>query len=404
MNLLIMRSWNNPKFCSILKHVASCVGLFLFFQGVALGQGPLPCRTGALTTGDSKYPQQLIQICIPPSGWNGQLVVYAHGFVPPQAPLALPTAEFELFGGQTILAPLLQGGFAFATTSFRKNGYPVEQAAQDIEDLVRYFRTIVAPARLEKTFLVGGSEGGSIITLLLEQFPRTYDGGLALCSPLGGSPYQIKYLGDFRVAFDYFFPTVFRDEFRAFDVPTLAFQKWGDVTTGYVQEIASALAANPYAAEQLFKVTNLALDPQDVTGSALAATIRLLAYSIFETPDLIAAAGGVPFDNRLTFYHGSNNDFALNFRIERVTSTPAARDYVREFYQPTGRLRRPLVSLHTTLDPVAPFNHELLYFGLATLAGHRDSVTILPVPRYGHCNFQAAEVLGAFGLLLQKAQ
>jgi pimeloyl-ACP methyl ester carboxylesterase len=394
MNLL--RCW--------LRYSTGAAALFLLSHGAALAQIPLPCRTGALTTGDPKYPQQLIQVCIPPSGWNGQLVVYAHGFVPPQAPLALPTAELEEFGGESILAPLLQSGFAFATTSFRKNGYSVEQGAEDIQHLVRYFRTLVLPSSLKKTFLVGGSEGGTVTTLLLEQFPRTYDGGLALCAPLAGSPYQVNYLSDFRVVFDYFFPTVLRDEFKAFDVPPLAFQKWEDATTGYVQEITSALLRNPQAAEQLFRVTKVALDPQDPTGSAVAATLRLLAYSIWETPDLVATAGGIPFDNRLTFYHGSTNDFALNFRIERVTSSPEARAYLREFYQPTGRLHRPLVSLHTTLDPVAPFSHELFYFGLAALAGRGDALTILPVNRYGHCNFQAAEVLGAFDVLVRKAQ
>ena len=45
---------------------------------------------------------------------------------------------------------------------------------------------------------------------------------LSLCAPMGGAAYQTKYLGDFRVAFDYFFPSVFRDEFKAFEVPAEA--------------------------------------------------------------------------------------------------------------------------------------------------------------------------------------
>jgi hypothetical protein len=45
-----------------------------------------------------------------------------------------------------------------------------------------------------------------------------------------------------------------------------------------------------------------------------------------------------------------------------------------------------------------PFNHELIYLGLTTLAGQRQNLTLLPTESYGHCNFQPAEVLGAFGL------
>ena len=50
-------------------------------------------RTGSSTSlpsHDPKYPDdQLTLVCIPPN-WNGNLVMYAHGYVPAQAQLALP--------------------------------------------------------------------------------------------------------------------------------------------------------------------------------------------------------------------------------------------------------------------------------------------------------------------------
>jgi pimeloyl-ACP methyl ester carboxylesterase len=371
--------------------------------GSSLAQG-LPCVNESLPTTDPKHPEQLIQVCIPPVGWNGQLVIYARGFRAPQLPLALPADELAVIGGNATLAALLQSGFAFATTSFRKNGYAIEQGAEDIDQLVRYFKkTFIAHGSLKKTYLVGGSEGGLVATRLIEQFAQAYDGALSLCAPMGGAAYQTKYLGDFRVAFDYFFPSVFRDEFKAFEVPELAYLKWGDATTGYVQDIAAALSLNPSAASQLFNVSRVALNPQDLSGSALQVALSLLFYSIWETPDLVATARGIPYDNRLTFYLGSNNDFALNQGVERVASDANALSYLRHFYQPTGRLRQPLVSLHTVFDPVVPFNHELVYLGLTTLAGHRQNLTILPTTSYGHCNFQPAEVLGAFGLLVTQS-
>ncbi len=314
------------------------------------------------------------------------------------------TDELAVIGGNATLAVLVvQNGFAFATTSFRKNGYAVEQAAGDINQLLGYFKTLVAPGSLKKTYLVGGSEGGLIATQLIEKFAQSYDGALCLCAPMGGAAHQAKYLGDFRVVFDYFFPSVFRDEFKAFEVPTLAFQNWGNLGSGYVQDIATALASNPNAASQLFRVTRVPLNSQDLSGSAFQAAHSLLFYSIWETPELLATAGGNPYDNRLTLYLGSNNDFALNRRVERVASDPDARSYLRQFYQPSGKLHRPLVSLHTAFDPLVPFNHELIYLGLTTLAGQRKNLTILPTASYGHCNFQPAEVLGAFGLLVTQS-
>ena len=204
------------------------------------------------------------------------------------------------------------------------------------------------------------------------------------------------------MVFDYFFPSVFRDEFKAFEVPPQAYVNWG-TSMGYAEQVAAALALNPSASSELFKVTRVALNSQDLSGSAVQAALRLLFYSIWETPDLVATAGGIPYDNRLTFYFGSNNAFALNRGVERVASDADARSYLRHFYQPTGKLRRPLVSLHTAFDPLVPFNHELIYLGLTTLAGQRKNLTILPTASYGHCNFQTAEVLGAFGLLVTQS-
>src|SRR5262245_10302060 len=264
------------------------------------------CVTDSLPTGDPNHPQQFIQVCIPPIGWNGQLVIYLHGFVspvPPQEP-ALPTQELAKYGGNATIAALLQSGFALAKTSFRRNGYVVQEGAEDVNQLLTHIKpTMVAAGSLKKTYLIGGSEGGWIATLLTEQSSQNYDGTLCLCAPMGGAPFQVKYLGDFRVVFDYFFPSVFRNQFKAFEVPPLAYLNWN----GYADQVVAALGLNPSAGSQLFNVTRVALNPQDVSGSAAEAALSLLGYSIFETPDLIDTAGGIPYDNRLTLYLGSRN-------------------------------------------------------------------------------------------------
>jgi len=76
---------------------------------------------------------------------------------------------------------------------------------------------------------------------------------------------------------------------------------------------------------------------------------------------------------------------------------------MQRFYQTTGVLQRPLVTLHNTLDPVVPFQHEVIYGGLAAQAGNSNLLTVIPVARYGHCKFTSGELLGAFDLLIQKA-
>lgn len=378
--------------------IACVIALSLGTPAVAYAQSPWPpiCQEGSLPSHDPQYPaDQLIVICIPPD-WNGQLVVYAHGYVPVQALLALPLAELTLPDGTFVPNLVLSQGFAFAATSYHKNGYAVEQARKDLNDLVNYFKTQVLPGSLQKVYITGASEGGEIAALMIEHFPDKYAGALALCGPIGGGPYQVQYLSDFRAVFDYFFPTVF--SFGVTDVPVNEFLNWPNDT----QAIATALAVDPGATAQLFNVTGAALNPQDPS-SAVTTAVGVLFYSIWGTNDLIATAGGMPYDNQSTIYSGSFNDTALNAGVERVDADGRAQAYMRRFYQTTGELQRPLVTLHTTLDPLVPFQHEVIYSGLAAQAGNSNLLTVIPITRYGHCNFSAQEVLGAFGLLVQQA-
>jgi len=369
---------------------------------------PSVCEEGSLPSHDPKNPaDQLIVICIPPD-WNGRLIVYAHGFVPPQAPLELPADELTLPDGTFVPNLFLSEGFAFATSSFYKNGVAVEQGARDLNRLLQYFESVVSPGSLQKVFIAGASEGGLIALLLLERYPGKYDAGLALCAPVGGSPDLIRYVYDFRVVFDYFFPAVFtfppnqpgEEPFGAVDVPQNAFLFWESV---YVPRIIAALQSDPSATTQLFNVTNAATDVADPS-SVITTALSLLFYSVFGTNDQIATAGGIPYDNRSTTYVGSINDAALNADVERVKSDGRARAYARRFFQPTGNLVRPLVTLHTTLDEVAPFQHELDYSSLVARKRKSAFLSVIPVARYGHCNFTAQEVLQAFALMVQQAE
>ena len=380
--------------------------MILGFPHPGHSQWPPSCEESSLPSHDPKYPDgQLVVICIP-SEWNGQVIIYAHGYVAPQLPLALPVDELTL-GGTFMPETLMSLGFAFITSSFRKNGVAIEQGAEDLNQLLQHFKSMVSPRSLQKAYIIGGSEGGLIALRLLERFPGKYDAGLALCAPVGGSADFIKYAYDFRVVFDYFFPTVFtfppnqpgEQPFGAVDVPEDAFLFWEAV---YATRIAIALTLNPSATAQLFSVTGAVTDPADPS-SFVETALLLLFYNIFGTNDLIATSGGGPYDNRATTYVGSTDDAALNAGVERIKSDGRARAYARRFYEPKGTLHDPLVTLHNEFDPVVPFQHGVKYANLVAKKHKSALLSTLSSPGYGHCEFTADEVLDAFLLMVQQA-
>jgi pimeloyl-ACP methyl ester carboxylesterase len=279
-------------------------------------------------------------------------------------------------------------GYAFAATTYRKNGLAILEGVEDVQDLIAAFSAVhTAPA---KTYVVGVSEGGLVAALLAERAPDVLTSALAMCGPIGSFQGQIDYLGDFRVLFDYYFPGVLPG--TAVDVPPSIMANWETV---YVPAILGALAAHPVRALELLRVAHAPFDPADPTTVGQTA-VRVLWYSAFATTDAQTTLGGNPYDNRFRWYFGSSNDLLLNLHVGRFAASPTAVAAVRN-YETKGNLTVPMVTLHTTGDPEIPFWHEPLYF-LKLNAFGRTEFTPLPVFRYGHCQFTTSEILGAFSL------
>jgi pimeloyl-ACP methyl ester carboxylesterase len=155
--------------------------------------------------------------------WNGDLMIYAHGYAAPDKPVGIPENQMSLPGSDTMVDEIVNSlGFAFATTSYYTNGLAVLPALANLLDLVDVFsRTQEAPHRI---YLAGVSEGGLITTLALEQYPDVYDGGLAMCGPYGSFEVQTNHLGDAPVIFDYFFPGLMPG--TAVDIPESLMEQW----------------------------------------------------------------------------------------------------------------------------------------------------------------------------------
>jgi len=355
-------------------------------------QATVGCHDGTLDATGALY-----RVCYPAS-WNGDLVVYAHGYVVADQPLAIPDDHIE---GQSIAQVVNGLGYGYATTSYRANGLVADEGVEDVAQLVGEVQRRFTPDP-SRTFIVGVSEGGLVAALSAERHPELFDGALAACGPVGDFTGQIDYLGDFRVLFDYFFPRVLGPawaddkDYGAADRAYVA-AHWDQ----YQAAVLAALRANPLAAAQLIATSRAPIDPLDPT-SVGETVVGVLWYNVFATDDARQRLGGRPFDNHDRVYRGSFNDTRLNSKVKRFTAEPTALATIASDFQTTGALELPVVTDHTLLDPIVKASQELLYAGKVALAGQSANLTQLTVPRYGHCAFTAPELQFALATLVAK--
>jgi hypothetical protein len=345
------------------------------------------CLPDGVQTSGAAY-----RICMPDSGkWNRGLVLYAHGYVSVNDPLGIPEGQLNLPGGTSIPALITSLGYGFAVSGYSVNGLAVQQGVADLADLAGIFSARIGPPKA--IFILGPSEGGLVTALSVERYPHLYAGGMADCGPIGDFPAQVNYIGDFRVIFDYFFPGIIPGP--ADSVPPSVMAQWDAV---YVPQIKAAVQANPAATDQLLKVTGA---PVGIASSTKQDTIvDVLWYAVFSTNDAKVKLGGQPFDNSKRIYHGSSNDLLLNRSVARFTADSVAVQQMKSYYNTSGLLSKPLVTMHTTGDPIIPYWHEPLYTAKTLISGSAAKHIEYPVQAYGHCNFTTDQALKGFFTLI----
>ncbi len=99
-------------------------------------------------------------------------------------------------------------------------------------------------------------------------------------------------------------------------------------------------------------------------------------------------------------YTGSSDDVALNAAVARFEAAPEAVLNMATQYQTSGRIKIPVVTLHTTLDPVVPIWHQTDYTAQVQAAGASSLYVAYQDAGYGHCAFNPLQVLSAFNKLI----
>lgn len=333
-------------------------------------QAPAPenrTETGAIN-GASFY----IEI---PAQWNKGLVMYTHGYTiagsRPPAPASERMRPFrDVF---------LSRGFAFAASDYSVQGWAVKEAIEDTEALRRYFVSKYGAA--SETYITGHSMGGHITMAIIERYPDVYQGAMPMCGPLGAA---IDFLNtgvfDMLVTFEALFPGTIGSPYEP--------------GQGTAAKVKAALEADP--ARAAIYARRFGRTVAQIPG-ALGLFHALMG-------ELKQRAGGEPFDNRNRIYMGFGDDVALNRTVKRYTANPAARDYVRQYATPTGRITDPMLTIHTTSDNLVLGNDVTAYEVPAALAGTSDRFVARFVEAEGHCNFTPTQTGVAFDALLAWAR
>jgi pimeloyl-ACP methyl ester carboxylesterase len=322
-----------------------------------------------------------------PTTWNGTLVVYAHGYVSPDRPVAIPP------DAEQVIALLSSRGFAVAVSSFSENGWAVKDGTQRTHQLLGIFTSkFGSPSRV---YAAGGSMGGLIAIRLAETYPVEFSGLLAACPVAGGLRLQLDYLANVRVLFDLFYFGILPGS--VVDVPADL-----DVTSEIVLPAVAAMTANSTGALMIASIAQTPVPFAD--GTELGVSIVTALVGAAGYPDVLRLTHGQPvFDNMTTQYAGALPQATLqliNATVQRYSASPAGLNYVERNYTPTGDLRIPALTLSTFRDPVAPAFHLSAYAAAVAAAGNSSWLVQRSVPGtgngYGHCTFTPQELVTAF--------
>jgi pimeloyl-ACP methyl ester carboxylesterase len=325
-----------------------------------------------------------------PSNWNGDLVLYAHGFRGTGLELTVTNPRIREY--------LLQHGYAWAASSYSTNGYDVRQGVKDTHGLGALFNGLVGNPR--RTYLTGHSMGGHITGVAIEQYPQAYVGAMPMCGVMGDNE-----------LFDYFLDFNLVAEALA-GVPAV-FPFPADYQTAVVPTVTARLGS-PYPfvlnalGQELRSVTqNISGGPRPQFATSFAVWGNFL-FTVGVTGGDIGVAPGNVQDNSDTTYQIDSDpalspaEIALNASVLRVTQDPQGRhpNGLSNIPPISGQLPIPVLSLHTIGDLFVPFSMEQIYARRAAANGASARLVTRAYRDHNHCGFDVREEAAAFGDLV----
>ena len=337
-----------------------------------------------------------------PENWNGDLILWAHGFtgLNEAGDGPNPRLEFNVPEREAFLAI----GAAWAASTYRSSGYVPGVGVDDlllVKD--RFAELFGAPQR---TACIGASMGGATAQLMAQEFPEEIDGAVALCGALG-NVWVVDYLAAWHTLAMWFIgappPRVDAAGLLAWSAALGTADGEGNLRLNEQGERFAAVIEQLTGGPRWGFREGLA--EQWNTSFAVGALTwpSMIGAAPFEPGERISPpVGMIPMDTTRFVYDARGVDLdleRLNAEVVRLSADPVRR-VDPGVGAPSGRLEAPLLCLKTTGDLFTPIHLDRDYQRLVAAAGHADNLVVRAVRRSGHCTFNAFEYASAVAAFL----
>lgn len=390
--------------------------LIALFTGRALASGVKTYR-GMFSDGAT----YLLQV---PSKWNGTLLLYSHGYVPPG--FSNPAVDV---GDPITGAYLLDNGYALGGSSYASTGWAVQQALPDQIEVLDTFKKLVGTPH--RTIVWGHSLGGIITAGLVQRHPDRFDAALPMCGVVAGSVGTWNQALDSAFVFDVLLAAGsglkvvnITDPVRNVDIAESILNQAQKNAQGRARiALSAALADTPGWFDPLSP------EPSPTDYFAQEAN-QYLWLSEIDFPfafdfraDLERRAGGngswnngVDYEKQLeqsvdyaevkALYLKAGLDLEADIQklneAARIRAKASALTYLEHNIIFDGQIDIPVLTLHTKGDGLVVVEEETAYKEVVDQEHNRQFLREVFVHRAGHCEFTPAETVVALESLVSR--
>ena len=339
------------------------------------------------------------RIEVPATGWNGRLVMYAHGFRGEGSTLTVSNPSIRRY--------LIENGYAWAASSYSTNYYDVRAGVEDTNALALAFNAIAAangqvlpaPTRL---YITGHSMGGHITGAAIEDEAYAtarnkvrYHGAVPMCGVMGDVELFNRFAGMQVTA-------------QALaGVPSYPTDKWSEIQGLVTSTLFTTFPTAPTAqgVKYLSVVKHLTGGERPMFNEGIAFGGSFpSAYGTFGSDGSVTGilTRNVLDTNALSYLIDGDpaGTTALNAAAIKLTAAPDAnrlrRDGLRWIPVIHGEFTIPVVSIHTLGDLFVPFSMQQVYQQRAAAKGNSNWLVQRAIRGASHCDFTVAEQVKAF--------